>query len=346
MGNKAVYIKEPYQVEFIDLEMPEIKKDQALIKVMYGGVCGSDFKVYLGKMNNVTYPKIAGHEFSGEIVEIGVNDQGLKPGMIVTSTPYYGCGTCYCCRQGWYNCCQNNKTMGVGCDGGFRQYVAVPVSKIVDGRGLDAKTLALIEPFSNSLNLVKRICPKKGETMLIFGAGPIGLFSMIAAKEKGAFVYMVDTSVARLEFAQKMGADGVLNISKKDLKEYVKEQTGDEGFNICVEAVGSGDVFKQCIDAVSFHGRICIIGMTTVDFTFNHSIISYKEITLVGARNSTRQDFIDNIDSVASGRIDVEYINRMITAEYDFQDIVSMYKELESTYTSNMKVIIDFTKQV
>jgi len=342
MKNRAVFIDEPYKVRLEEIEMPAPRQGEALMEVLYGGVCGSDFKVYLGKMNNVKYPRIAGHEFSGKIIEVGENDAGLKPGMIVTSTPYYGCGTCYCCKKGWFNCCQKNETMGVGRDGGFRNFVNIPIGKICDGKGIPARTLAMIEPFANSLNLVKRIAVKAGETILIFGSGPIGVFAMLAAKQRGAVVHLADVSDTRLQFAKMMGADGTVNLKNKALSEYVAEQTGDEGFNITVEAVGSGDVFKSCIDAVSFHGRVCVIGMTTTDYSFNHSIISFKEITLVGARNSTRSDFLDIIGMVSSGKMDIEVLNRMATKEYRFEDAVSMYKDLESIYTENMKVLVNF----
>ena len=344
MKNYAIKIDEPYKVRIEEIEMPSLKQGEAVVKVLYGGVCGSDFKVYLGKMNNVVYPKIAGHEFSGLIIDVPENDAGLEPGMVVTSTPYYGCGVCYCCKRGWFNCCQRNETMGVGRDGGFRNYINIPISKICDGKGIPARTLAMIEPFANSLNLVKRIRAQAGETMLIFGAGPIGVFAMLAAKQRGAVVHLADISDTRLDFAKMMGADGTVNLADKDLKEYVEEQTGDEGFNVTVEAVGSGDVFLECIDAVSFHGRVCVIGMTTTDFSFNHSIISYKEIELIGARNSTRQDFLDIIDMVSSGKMDIEVLNKMATKEYNFRDAVAMYKDLESIYTNNMKVLIDFSQ--
>ena len=105
-------------------------------------------------------------------------------------------------------------------------------------------------------------------------------------------------------------------------------------------------MYKQCCEAVSFHGRVCVIGMTTQDFTYNHHAISYKEITVVGARNSNRQDFLDNIDSLVTGKIGVEYINRMITAEYDFEDAIQMYKDMETEYGNNMKVVLKFAKDI
>lgn len=340
--NRAIKIKKPYEVEIVDLPMPQAGPDEIVMKVLYGGICGSDFKVYLGTMNNVEYPRIAGHEFSGEIVEVGSNVTGFEKGMIVTSTPYYGCGTCYCCKKGWFNCCQHNQTLGVGRDGGFRNYMAIPVSKVCDGKGIPARSLAMIEPFANSLNLVKRMDIQAGETVLIFGSGPIGVFAMLAAKLRGATVHLADLSQKRLDFALSMGADGVVNLGEKALADYVQEQTGDEGFNVTVEAVGNGDVFKQCIDAVSFHGRVCVIGMTTHDYIFNQSIISFKEIALIGARNSTRADFLDLIDLISSGRFDIAKFNRMATKEYNFADAVSMYKELETIYTDNMKVLVKF----
>ena len=344
MRNLAVKIVEPHKVELVELPMPKPGKGEVLLKVLYSGVCGSDFKVYLGKMNNVVYPKIAGHEFSAEILEVNDDQSDLKPGMIVTATPYYGCGTCYCCRMGYFNCCQNNKCMGVGCDGAFREYVVVPTSKICAGKGINARTLALIEPFANSLHLVKRIDAKKGDKVLIFGAGPIGTFAMIAAKQRGAEVHMVDTVDARLEYAKKMGADGTFNASKGKIADYVEQQTGDVGFSITVEAVGAGSVYLDCINAVSYRGKVCIIGMTTVPYEYNHSQISYKECHVIGSRNSEREDFLDLIDLISSGKIDAKFVEQMATAEYNFEDAVEMYKELETTYTQNMKVLVKFAK--
>ena len=336
---KSINIIEPFKAEIKEVDKPVPQKGEALLKVKYGGVCGSDLKVFLGTMNNVQYPRIAGHEFSAEIEEVGENDKGLKPGMIVTATPYFGCGKCYCCRKGYFNCCQVNKTMGVGRDGAFQQYITVPIEKICDGKGIDGRTLVLIEPFANSLNLIKRVRVGSDDRILIFGAGPIGVFAMLAARLKGAVVFMADTSGDRLEFAKKMGADGTINVVEESLKEKIAEITGDEGFSICLEAVGSPRVFMNCLEAVSYRGKVGVIGVTKEDFTFNQTVISMKEIELIGSRNSNRQDFLDLIDLISEGRLD---ISTMISKEYKFDDAVSMYNDLKDNWAKHMKVLIKF----
>jgi len=336
---KALVIKGPKEAVFEQVDMPERKTGEALLKVKYAGVCGSDLKVYLGAMNNVNYPVVSGHEFSAEIVEVDDFDHGFKPGMMVAVAPYFGCGTCYCCEQGWFNCCQNNKTMGVGRDGCYQEYVSVPLEKLCGGKGLDAKTLAMVEPFANSLHMVKRARPNKGDKILIFGSGPIGVFAMLAAKHRGAEVFMADISDKRLEFALSLGADSVVNVANTKIEDWVYEQTGDAGFDICVEAVGAPSVFMDCIHAVSYHGKVIVIGVTKKDFTFNQTIISMKEIELIGSRNSQLEDLKDVVELLSKGEID---ISGMVTSNYYFNQIPEMFKELEETWSENLKVSIEF----
>lgn len=116
---KAICIQEPGKVEIQDIEKPVRKPGEALLKMLYGGICGSDLGSYRGANAYVSYPRIPGHELAAEIVEIDDNDRGLKPGMIVTCNPYFNCGTCYSCRRGLVNACTDNQTMGVQREGGF-----------------------------------------------------------------------------------------------------------------------------------------------------------------------------------------------------------------------------------
>ena len=192
---ESIFIIEPGKVEVRDIEMPVPKEGEALLKILYGGICGSDLTSYKGGNAYVSYPRIPGHEFSAEIVEIGENDRGLKKGMTVTCNPYFNCGKCYSCERGLVNCCTTNETMGVQRDGAFSKYITMPVERIIDGKGLDAKTLALIEPFCISYHGVSRADIKPGDTVLIHGAGTIGILAAMSAKVKGAKVYMSDISL-------------------------------------------------------------------------------------------------------------------------------------------------------
>ena len=154
---KAMYIKEPGQVEFIDVEKPARKKGEVLLKLLYGGICGSDLGSYKGTFAYFDYPRIPGHEFSAEIVEADEdNEQGLRPGMIVTCNPYFNCGHCYSCKNGIVNACMDNQTMGCQRDGAFQEYITMPSERVYDGKGIDPMLLAVIEPFCISYHGVSR----------------------------------------------------------------------------------------------------------------------------------------------------------------------------------------------
>lgn len=127
---KAIYIEEPGKVTFRDIPKPVRKPGEALLKVLYGGICGSDLSSYRGTFAYFDYPRIPGHEFSAEIVEIDDNDQGLKPGMVVTCNPYFNCGHCYSCQRGIVNACTSNETMGCQRDGAFCEYITMPIERI------------------------------------------------------------------------------------------------------------------------------------------------------------------------------------------------------------------------
>lgn len=208
---KAICIQEPGKVEIQDIEKPVRKPGEALLKMLYGGICGSDLGSYRGANAYVSYPRIPGHELAAEIVEIDDNDRGLKPGMIVTCNPYFNCGTCYSCRRGLVNACTDNQTMGVQREGGFAEYITMPIERIYDGKGLPAKTLALIEPFCISYHGVSRANVQKGERVLVVGAGTIGVLAAVAAKAKGAEVTICDVaedSEVRLSHWSRHGRGG------------------------------------------------------------------------------------------------------------------------------------------
>ena len=212
---KAIEITAPGKVRIIEKEMPQPKAGEALLKVLYGGICGADVASFTGNQPFTTYPRIPGHELSARIVSIPDNDRGLKKGDIVTCNPYFNCGVCYACRRGLVNACHDNQTMGVQRDGGFQEYIAMPVERIIDGKGLSPKELALIEPFSISCHALSRAEIKAGDSLLIMGAGPIGLFALLRAKALGARVLIADLLENRLALAGAFGADETVNVKEQ-----------------------------------------------------------------------------------------------------------------------------------
>lgn len=230
---KAIEITKPFEIRIIDKDMPAVKDGEALLKVLYCGICGADVASFTGNQPFTTYPRIPGHEFSAQIVEISENDKGLKKGDIVTCNPYFNCGVCYSCKRGIVNACTDNQTMGVQRNGSFQEYITMPVDRIIDGKGLSAQELALIEPFSISNHALSRAEVKQGDNLLIMGAGPIGLFALLKAKAMGANVAIADMLSSRLELAKEYGADKVINVKEQNLEKECHSFTAGNGFHVC-----------------------------------------------------------------------------------------------------------------
>lgn len=190
------------------------------------------------------------------------NGQGLRPGMIVTCNPYFNCGHCYSCEHGIVNACMDNQTMGCQRDGAFQEYITMPEERVYDGKGLDPMLLAAIEPFCISYHGVSRAEVKQGDKVLVIGAGTIGVLAAVAAKAKGAVVYISDVSMGKLDMAREFGVDGIiLNDSPESFDKAVKEITDGNGFDIAIEAVGLPSTFQNCIDAACFGGKVVVIGV-------------------------------------------------------------------------------------
>ncbi|MBI4977251.1 MAG: zinc-binding alcohol dehydrogenase family protein [Spirochaetes bacterium] len=335
---KAVHIEKPGTIALVNMPVPKPKTGEALLKIKYCGICGSDAATFTGNQPFTTYPRIPGHEFSAEIVEIGANDRDLKQGMLVTAVPYFNCGVCYACRRGRTNCCEQNETMGVQRDGSFAEYIVMPVNKIVDGKGLPADILALIEPFSISRHAVTRGRIQKGDNVLVIGAGPIGMFAMLAAKEKGARVYIADLVEGRLELAKRLGADGTINTGKEDMSASVKEITAGGGMDVCIEAAGLPQTFLACIEQACFGGQIILIGNGKKETTFNHSLLLKKELDVFGSRNS-RNDFEPLIELVARGAVDIK---PLITDVFPFTSVIEAFRKVTANDGTSAKVLVSF----
>lgn len=335
---KTVFIDKPFEIGVRETEMPVPGEGEALLKVLYCGICGADVASFTGNQPFTTYPRIPGHEFSAQIVSVPDNDRGLKAGDIVTCNPYFNCKTCYSCKRGFVNCCTDNQTMGVQRDGSFREYIVMPVERIYPGKGLSAKELALVEPFTISYHALHRAQIKPGDRVLVVGAGPIGLFAVIAAKAQGAIVYSADILDGRLEKALHFGADGTINSAKCDIKEEAMRITDGNGFDVCVEACGSNVTFLSCIDCAAFAANIILIGNGKKETTFLHSILLKKELNVFGSRNSYPGDFAAVIELIAGGGVSVL---DMVSAVYPIDRVGDAFDALVHNDGSLAKVLIE-----
>lgn len=340
---KAIRIDAPGKVSFIDIPKPERKAGEALLKVLYGGICGSDLGSYRGTFAYFEYPRIPGHEFAAEIVEIDENEKGLKPGMIVTCNPYFNCTKCYSCERGVVNACTSNETMGCQRDGAFCEYITMPIERIYDGKGLPASTLCLIEPFCISYHGVTRGQVKAGDKVLVVGAGTIGVLAAIAAKAKGAKVWIADIAPGKCEYAvQEFGLEGmIVNSSEEEFTKCCNEITNGNGFDVAIEAVGLPSTFQNCIDAACFGGNVVLIGVGKKNLDFNFTLLQKKELNVFGSRNALKKDFLELIDLVKSGAVDLEKISR---DTYGFTEADKAFADFSAHADKMLKVRIDFSK--
>lgn len=334
---KAIVIDKPYEVEIRDVPMPTVGEGEALLRVLYVGICGADVASYTGNQPFTTYPRIPGHEFSAEIIEIPENDKGLKKGDVVTCNPYFNCGKCYSCERGHVNCCTDNRTMGVQRDGAFCEYISMPVERIYPGMGLTAQELALIEPFSISRHAISRAAIRPTDSVLIVGAGPIGLFALLAAKQFAEKIAVADVLNNRLNLAMSYGADGVVNTATEDIAKFTEEFTDGRGFDVCIEACGRPETFLMCIDEAAYAANIILIGNGKRETTFLHSIILKKELNIFGSRNAMKQDFLDNIELAASGKVDVM---KMVSGVYEMDKAAEAFDALAHNKGDLAKLLI------
>ena len=204
---RAIVVEKPFEMRIANVNMPSIRDNEVLIKVISGGICGSDIGIYNGTNSLAKYPCLIGHEFGGKVVNIGKNVTSIKLNDIVAVDPVRSCGNCYACRIGRHNVCANLEVMGVHRDGGFAEYVATPAKFVypLDMTKLDARFASLVEPYSIGVQVNHRGNVTKGDKMLIMGSGPIGLCIMQVAKSRGASVMMTDIFNERL-YVQKIWA--------------------------------------------------------------------------------------------------------------------------------------------
>lgn len=337
---KEVMMRGAFDVAIVEGEKPVAKEGEALLKILYGGICGSDLSSYRGTMKYINYPTIPGHEFSAEIVEIGENDKGLTAGTLVTAIPYFNCGHCYSCKKGLVNCCATNQTMGIHRQGAFAEYITLSTERLFAGNGLSAKTLALVEPFCISYHGIKKANITKGDKVLVVGAGTIGVLAAVAALAKDAEVTICDISDSKVEYAKRFGVQHTIcNTNPEAFAAAVERITGGDGYDIVVEAVGLPSTFQNCMDAVAFGGKMIQLGVGKQNVDLFFTTIQQKELTILGSRNARREDFAEAIEILSSGKLNIDDV---VTNMYSLDDAPQAFADFDANAGSMLKVMIEF----
>jgi 2-desacetyl-2-hydroxyethyl bacteriochlorophyllide A dehydrogenase len=313
---KTLVCIEPGHFEYKSSARPELTKGNAIIKIKRIGICGTDLHAFEGTQPYFEYPRILGHELSGELVEAD-DAPGFKIGEAVTFIPYFSCGECIACRMGKPNCCSNIKVCGVHQDGGMVEYLSVPSASLVHGDGLSFDELALIEPLAIGAHGVRRAEIKQGEYVLVMGAGPIGLGTMEFARIAGANVIALDINDNRLQFCKdKLNVAHTVNALSSDVTNQLMEITNGDMPTVVIDATGNLKAINNAFQYLAHGGRYILIGLQKGEICFSHPEFHKREATLMSSRNATRMDFDHVISAMKNKQINpATFISQKILFE-------------------------------
>lgn len=313
---KALALHAVGDMRLEDIPRPEPGTGEALVRVAFCGVCGSDIPRTFSK-GTYRFPTVCGHEFAGVIEALGPGESGFRVGDRVAVFPLLWCGRCAACEKGNFVQCSDYDYFGSRRDGAFAEYVAVPVRNLLpvpDGVSLEAASMT--EPAAVALHALKRAAGSRvGETVAIFGAGPIGLMAAQWARIMGAErVVLFDLIPQKLAMAAQLGFDA-FDPRQRDAVERVAELTRGQGADVCVEAAGVPATMKQAIAAARVGGAVVLLGNPSADVLLPAPLISQamrRELSLLGTWNSSfsptgnNDDWHPVLSAVAAGRLDLD----------------------------------------
>jgi L-iditol 2-dehydrogenase len=331
---------EPEKVILEEVEKPGLDKSQVLIKVKRIGICGSDIHAYYGKHPYISYPIIQGHEFSGEIVEIGEKVVGLSIGDRVTVRPQLVCGQCYPCTHGDYHICNDLKVIGCQADGAAREYIPVDhelVVKLPEGMNFDYG--AMVEPVAVGVHAVGRLGDITSMNLLVLGAGPIGNLTAQSARGLGAqSVLITDISSFRLEVAGNCGINHTVNVSHDLLETKIAEVFGPDKMDAVIECVGVEDTITNAIHLARKGTDIIVVGVFGEKPVVDIGLLQDKELRMIGTLMYKSEDYSTAIDLIQSDKIKLD---PLISKHFPFEDYPKAFKYIEQNRDKTLKVLID-----
>lgn len=339
---KGLQLTQPGIFETVDLpKPPSLKENEVLLSIKSIGICGTDYHAYNGKQPFFSYPRILGHELGAQIKRIGkgANPENFKIGDKVAVEPYLNCGICQSCLSLKQNCCETLSVMGVHCDGGMSREIIMPIDKIHASNQLTYEQLALVETLGIGYHANKRAQVTDKDTILVLGAGPIGLSIAQFAKIVGAKVFMADFNKERLTFAlkHKLTSDIILldtALSQEKLKADFK------GFlpTIIYDATGRKDSMENCFNLAPAGGKIVFVGLFIGDMSFNDPNFHKKELTVLSSRNALPSDFKSIIKMMEEGILDT---NPWISHRANFSDFQVSFSKWREPNSKVIKAIVN-----
>ncbi len=335
----AVVVEKPHLLSIRPAPAEAPGAGEVLVRVRRAGICGSDLHIFHGTNPFAKYPRVIGHEFAGEIAAVGPGVAGFSLGDRVVVDPVVACGHCYPCRIGRPNVCANLEVMGVHRDGGFRDTLAVPAVNAIPVGDLPFEVAAMAEPFSIAANVLERTGGAHADdTVLIYGAGMIGLTVLLAARLEGARCIVTDVDDARLARAAELGAARVLNARRESVAEAMKTENDGLGPSLVIEAAGAPGLVDEAVKLASPAGRIGLLGFTPEPTPIVQQEIVRKELTIAGSRLN-RHLLPRVVVWFKTRRIDPR---GLVTQVFPAADAQAAFDLIQRDPGSTMKVQLDF----
>jgi threonine 3-dehydrogenase len=321
---------------------PGIGINDVLIRVRKTGICGTDLHIEswdAWAAKTIDPPLVAGHEFVGEIVEVGSNVADFHPGDVVSGEGHVTCGRCRHCMAGRRHLCAHTVGLGVGRDGAFAEYVALPMTNIWHHwPGVDEDVAAIFDPFGNAVHTALAF-PVLGEDVLVTGAGPIGLMATAVARHAGArFIVVSEPNPVRRALAARMGATAVVDPRERSLADVMAELGMVEGFDVALEMSGNGSALRGAVDSMAHGGSIAILGIPTEDISLDVNEIVFKLLTVRGIYGREMYETWYKMTVMLQSGLD---ITPAITHRFPFREFEAAFATARSGDSG--KVILDWT---
>jgi threonine dehydrogenase-like Zn-dependent dehydrogenase len=336
---KALRIVAAGRTDIVDVDEPAPGPGEVLLRMAVVGLCGTDLNTFRGRNPLVTYPRIPGHELSATVEACGPGvDPGLAPGTAVFVVPYNPCRRCTACRQGRFNTCRDNQTLGVQRDGGGTEKIVVPADRLLTHERLTLGAMALVEPLTVGYHAAERARVAPGDTVAVFGCGGVGTGAIAAAARRGGRVIAIDVDDRKLDLARRAGASEAVDSTTRDVHEALQSLTNGDGPLVVIDAVGIPNTVRAAIEEVACAGRVVLLGYTPEEVLLWTKLFVQKELDVLGTRNANPADFAP-VAAMLAERPDL--VEALVTRVVALEDAGNALADWSADPASVAKIHVD-----
>jgi 2-desacetyl-2-hydroxyethyl bacteriochlorophyllide A dehydrogenase len=323
---QSIVCEAPGRLRAVQGPLPVPAEGEVLVRVRRIGVCGTDMHIFRGTQPFLQYPRVMGHELSGEVVTAPAGS-GLDTGDQVYVMPYLSCGTCVACRKGRTNCCSRIQVLGVHRDGGMAEYLAIPAQFVFKTDGISLDDAAMLEFLAIGAHAVRRGAVGAGQQVLVVGAGPIGVAAALFASLKGATVTVLDTREDRLAFCRgALGAAHTVTVGEGDVQ-ALSAITGGDFYDVVFDATGNIKAMERGLEFVAHGGAYVLVSIVPERLSFSDPEFHKRETTLLASRNATAEDFRTVVDAMKAGLVPTHLMNTHRATLGDFIGVLPQWMD-------------------